>query len=145
MKILIITVLAFALSACSSFHLYSVENVNVINTDSIEINFSRINSGNRYTNYYFHLSIENKTDKELFFDSADLELIDAGSGTSHYSISRDLSELKLTNYDLNIITATKLKPNRKIEGYILFPTAYDKARAEKLNLLYMGKSLSLSR
>ncbi|MEY8214306.1 MAG: DUF4352 domain-containing protein, partial [Colwellia sp.] len=143
-KILTTSILFLLVSACSSFQKYPVENLGDLSTKDIEIEVSHFNSGNRYTNYYLGVSIKNKTDNELFFDSSEFELIDTESGISYYSISRDLSELKLNNYSLSVITSTKLKPNRKVDGYILFPTGYEKANANGLDLLFKGKKVNLS-
>ena len=145
MKLFTVSIFALLISACSSFHQYPVENLGNLSTKNLEVEINHFNSGDRYTNYYLGVSIKNKTNTEFFFDSADFELIDSDSGTSYYSISRDLSELKLNHYSLSVLTSTKIKPNRKIDGYILFPTGFDKAKAENLELVYKGNKINLSK
>lgn len=145
MKFFTVSIFSLLISACSSFHQYPVENIGNLNTKDLEVEINHFNSGHRYTNYYLGVSIKNKTNAEFFFDTANFELIDSDSGTSYYSISRDLSELKLNHYSLSVLTSTKIKPNRKIDGYILFPTGYDKAKAENLELLYEGNKINLSK
>jgi len=122
-----------------------VKSIGDLSTKDIEIEINYLNSGNKHTNYYLGISIKNKTDSDFFFDSASFELIDVESGISYYSISRDLSELKLNNYSLNVITSTTLKPNRKIDGYILFPVGYGEAKAKDLELFYEGNKVNVSK
>ncbi|MEY8214556.1 MAG: DUF4352 domain-containing protein [Colwellia sp.] len=138
-NIVIIMVLSF-LVGCSTT--YQPKAGSSFDTPELKINVEKFGSGGAGTNYFLSLNVENLTSKETKFDSSELELINKDTGISYYSISRDLTELKLNYSSLHIITSTTLKPNRKISGYVLFPTARGKADADELELIYQDRKIA---
>ena len=141
MKTIAILLITTLMIGCSNTAYHS-EGLNSFETESIKIEVERFNSGIGNTDYYLHIIVQNLTNTELFFDTADLELVNPTTGISYYSISRDLSKIKLNSNGMNLLTSTKLMPNRKIMGYVLFPTGSNNAKAESLELFYSNKKLS---
>ncbi len=139
MKVFVLLFITVFLASCSANKVYKIPESLVIDGDDIKLEIVSLVSGSRDTNYILSVGITNKTDKITNFDSSDIELIDTVSGVSMYSISKNSSEISLSFYSTNIITATDISPHRKISGYILFPTGYEKAGSDELKILYNNK------
>lgn len=94
--------------------------------------------------YFMKVQVKNISQSTAVFDSGKIEVTNLSTGNTHFSISKDKSNMTFPPYLSDVIATRELRPGQSTTGRIWIETGPGDAKADRIRITFGSGSLELA-